>query len=171
GERPGTVALTGIVLALCAIVVVSLAPTGAGARDHANTSTVIGLSLVAGVLFGAFFICFSRTSEDAGLWPVVLSRAASGGLLVASAFLTLGGLAVRSLIRFVTPMGVAETIAGVALLLALQRGPVATASVLASLYPVTTVLLAAGVLRERLSRPQLTGVALALVAVVLVTAS
>ncbi len=171
GERPGTVALTGIVLALCAIVVVSLAPSGAAARDHTNAGAVIGLSLIAGVLFGAFFICFSRTSGDAGLWPVVLSRAASGGILVGFAFVTLGGLAVGSLIRFVTPMGVAETIAGVALLLALQRGPVAIASVFASLCPVTTVLLAAGVLRERLSRPQLTGVVLALVAVVLVSTS
>jgi drug/metabolite transporter (DMT)-like permease len=169
GERPGAVALTGIVLALCAMAVVSLAPAGAEMRDRTNTGAVIGLSLIAGVLFGAFFICFSRTSEDAGLWPVVLSRAASGGILVGFAFVTLGGLAVRSLLRYVTPMGVAETVAGVALLLALQRGPVAIASVLASLYPVTTVLLAAGVLRERLSRPQLTGVLLALVAVVLVS--
>jgi len=171
GERPGTIALTGILLALCAIVVVSLAPPGAKTRDRANTGAVIGLSLIAGVLFGAFFICFSRTSGDAGLWPVVLSRAASGGILGGFAFVTLGGLAVGSLIRFVTPMGVAETIAGVALLLALQRGPVATASVLASLYPVTTVLLAAGVLHERLSRAQLAGVALAFVAVVLVSTS
>ncbi len=168
GERPAAVALVGIGLALCAIAVVSLAPGGEG-RDGANTRTVIALSLSAGVLFGVFFICFSRTSEDAGLWPIVLSRAASAGILVGVALVSLGGLAVGSLIKFVVPMGVSETIAGVALLLALQRGPVAIASVLASLYPVTTVLLAAGVLRERLSRLQLTGVLLALLAVVLVS--
>ncbi len=171
GERPGAVALVGIALALFAIAVVSLAPAGVEARDRANTRAVIGLSLIAGVLFGAFFICFSRTSEDAGLWPIVLSRAASAGILVGVALVILGGLAVGSLARFVVPMGVSETIAGVALLLALQRGPVAIASVLASLYPVTTVLLAAGVLRERLSRLQTTGVLLALVAVVLVSTS
>jgi drug/metabolite transporter (DMT)-like permease len=57
----------------------------------------------------------------------------------------------------------------VTLLLALQRGPVSVAAVLASLYPVTTTFLAAFVLRERLRGPQLAGVALALVAVALIS--
>ena len=62
-----------------------------------------------------------------------------------------------------------EVAAVVPLLLALQRGPVAIASVVASLYPVTTVLLAAFVLRERLSRLQYVGVVCALVSVALVS--
>ena len=53
-----------------------------------------------------------------------------------------------------------EVAAVVPLLIALQRGPVAIASVVASLYPVTTVILAAFVLRERLSRLQYVGVVL-----------
>ena len=71
--------------------------------------------------------------------------------------------------RLIVPIGALEMVATVTLLLALQRGPLAVAAVLASLYPVTTVLLAAGILRERLSRLQLTGVAFALVAAVLVS--
>jgi len=169
GERPSGAALVGIALALSALAVVAVAPGHADAPGGTSTTVVVGMSTAAGVLFGAFFICFSRTSGDAGLWPVVLSRAASAGILATIAVVALGGLAARSLVRYVTPMGVLETVAGVALLLALQRGPLAIASVLASLYPVTTVLLAAGVLRERLSRVQLSGVALALVAVVLVS--
>jgi drug/metabolite transporter (DMT)-like permease len=44
--------------------------------------------------------------------------------------------------------------------LASQRGIVSTVSVLASLYPIVTVALAMLVLRERVSRMQLVGVAL-----------
>ena len=68
-------------------------------------------------------------------------------------------------------IGVLEVGAAVTLLLALQRGPVSVASVLASLYPVTTTFLAALVLRERLRGLQLVGVALALVAVALISSA
>ncbi len=169
GERPGVAALAGIALALAAIVVVSVAPSGAHGHPRESVAVVVALSTVSGVLFGVFFICSSRTSDAAGLWPVTFSRATSAGLLVLAAILTLGRLSLRRLLRIVLPIGALETVAAVALLLALQRGPVAIASVLASLYPVTTVLLAAGVLRERLARLQLGGVLLALVAVVLVS--
>jgi uncharacterized membrane protein len=168
GERPGAAALVGIGLALPAIAIVSVAParpaTGLG-----RLPTVVALSVGAGALFGTFFLCLSRTSDDAGLWPVSLSRAASTLLLVSVAVAVRGGPAVGSLARFVVPIGALEMAATVTLLLALQRGPLAVASVLASLYPVTTVLLAAGILRERLSRLQLSGVALAMLAAALVS--
>ena len=48
---------------------------------------------------------------------------------------------------------------------ALQRGPLGIVSVLSSLYPVVTALIAVAVLRERLSSVQLAGVALAMLAV------
>ena len=41
------------------------------------TPTVIGLALVSGVLFGLFYVAFSRVSDDAGLWPVTIERAAA----------------------------------------------------------------------------------------------
>ena len=75
GERPGGAALVGIALALSALsalAVVAVAPGHADAPGGTSTTVVVGMSTAAGVLFGAFFICFSRTSGDAGLWPVVL---------------------------------------------------------------------------------------------------
>jgi drug/metabolite transporter (DMT)-like permease len=169
GERPGTAALVGIGLALPAIAIMSLAPAHRS-LDSAKAPVVVGLAIASGLLFGAFFVCFSRTGDGAGLWPASVSRATSASLLIVVATVFWGGPVAGTLARYVIPNGALECAATVTLLLALQRGPVAIASVLASMYPVTTILLAAGILRERLTRVQLGGVALAVVAVGLVSA-
>lgn len=164
GERPGLVALAGIALAIVAIALVSVAP-GEGSATRG-----LGLSIAAGVLFGLFFTFLSLPSDDAGLVPVALSRVGSTVALVALALATTRGLGPgRATHRAVVAIAVLEVGAAIFLLLALQRGPVSIAAVLASLYPVTTTLLAATLLRERLSEVQLAGVALALIAVVLVS--
>jgi drug/metabolite transporter (DMT)-like permease len=168
GERPGRAAATGIALAIAAIALVSLG--SAGAAEAAASRGALPLAFAAGILFGLFYVCFSRVHEDAGLWPVAISRVASASVLVALALALTGGLGVgRRAAPWVAVIGVLEVGAAVTLLLALQRGPVSVASVLASLYPVTTTFLAALVLRERLRGLQLAGVALALVAVALIS--
>jgi len=171
GERPGSTALIGLVIALVAVVVVSVAPAEQHADAGAVDRTVIALSLSSGLFFGLFYIAFSRVSEDAGLWPVTLERSAAAAVLILLALaLTEGPIeGVRRLLPYVLTIGALEVAATVPLLLALQRGPVAVASVVASLYPVTTVLLAGFILRERLSRLQYVGVVCALIAVALVS--
>jgi drug/metabolite transporter (DMT)-like permease len=60
-------------------------------------------------------------------------------------------------------------IAGSALfVLAAQAGRLDVAAVLSSLYPVTTVVLAATILRERISRMHLLGIASAVIAIALI---
>lgn len=172
GERPGAAAVAGIGLALVAVTVVSLAPGEAradGARG--DGARVLLLALTAGVSFGAFFVLFAEIDEDAGMWPLPLQRVASTVLLLGLVLATGASLrTARSAARAAVAIAALEVTATVFVLLAVQRGPLAVASVLASLYPVTTVLLAGLVLRERLTRLQLSGVGLALVAVVLVSA-
>jgi drug/metabolite transporter (DMT)-like permease len=168
GERPGRAASTGIALAIAAIALVSLG--SAGPAEAEASRRAVPLAVAAGVLFGLFYVCFARVHEDAGLWPVAISRLASASVLVVLALVVTHGLAVgRRAAPWVAAIGVLEVGAAVTLLLALQRGPVSVASVLASLYPVTTTFLAALVLRERLRGLQLAGVALALVAVALIS--
>jgi drug/metabolite transporter (DMT)-like permease len=165
-------ALVGLVIAFFAVAVVSLAPS----EQHPDTAVVVDrnvilLSLASGLCFGIFYISFSRVSDQAGLWPITFQRLATAIVLgLLALFLTRGPIAgIRRLFPYVLVIAVLEVAAVVPLLLALQRGPVAIASVLASLYPVTTVLLAGVVLRERLSRLQVAGVACALLSVALVS--
>jgi drug/metabolite transporter (DMT)-like permease len=171
GERPGAVALVGIGVALVAVSVISIAPSDPAQAQVAVTPSLIALSMLAGSCFGLFYICFSRISADAGMWPVAIERVAATAVLVVVALaLTRGPLeGMRGVAPFAVGVGALEVAASVPLLLALQRGPVAVAAVLSSLYPVITVLLAGTMLRERMSRHQLAGVACALVAVVLVS--
>jgi drug/metabolite transporter (DMT)-like permease len=168
GERPGEAAVAGIALAIVAIGLVSLGPMGPA--EAAASRDALPLAIAAGVLFGLFYVCFARVHEDAGLWPVAISRLTSATVLVALAIALTGGLSVgRAAAPWVVAIGALEVAAAVTLLLALQRGPISVASVLASLYPVTTTFLAALDLRERLRGLQLAGVALALVAVALIS--
>ena len=94
GERPGPIALIGLGIAFVAVAVVSLAPSeqhpGAAVVDR----TVFALALVSGALFGLFYIAFSRVSEDAGMWPLTIERAASAVVLLALALLLTRGVAV-----------------------------------------------------------------------------
>ncbi len=170
GERPGTAAVAGILLAIAAIGLVSLAPGAPRAGDGGLGA--LPLAFAAGILFGLFYVCFARVHEDAGMWPVAISRVASATVVVALALGVTRGLAVRrAVVPRIALIGALEVGAAVTLLLALQRGPVSVASVLASLYPVTTTFLAALFLRERLRGLQLVGVALALVAVALISSA
>ncbi len=168
GERPSTVATVGIVVALVAVAVVSSTPK----TGHALSSTPVVFSIVAGALFGSFLILLSQVGEDAGMWPLVFSRS-SCTLVLTSLAVGFGASPTRALRPLVRPgvaIGVFEAIGIVGLFLALQRGPVSIASVLLSLYPVTSVLLATILLEERMTRPQVAGVALALTSVALISA-
>ena len=172
GERPGPIAMVGLVIAFirgCGRV--ALSRRSSTPTQPSSTASCSALALVSGVLFGLFYIAFSRVSDDAGLWPVTIERAAASVVLVVAAVVMTRGpvKGLRRMLPAVLLVGLLEVAAVVPLLLALQRGPVAIASVVASLYPVTTVLLAAFVLRERLSRLQYVGVACALISVALVS--
>jgi len=165
GESLGSSTALGIVVALVAIVLV----TRSG-HDNRTDSRALVLAVVAGLGFSIFFIVLSDTHDEAGLWPLVVARAVSIPAVAVTARVAVGSLVPVSgrSRRLAAYTGITEMIANVLLLVALRRGPLAVASVFGSLYPVTTVVLAWAILRERLGRNQIVGVCLAVAALALV---
>jgi drug/metabolite transporter (DMT)-like permease len=166
GERPGGAAVLGMALALVAIVLVSA--EGEGSLRPSDLRGVT-YALGAGLGFGLFFVALSHTGEGSGLWPIVAARAASVTVI--------GTVALLGFVSRTPPVpgsraltaaaGALDAQANVLYLLAVREGLVSVVSVLAALYPVSTIILARIVLHERFHRVQLAGMALALPATML----
>jgi drug/metabolite transporter (DMT)-like permease len=169
GNRIGLWAAAGIALALAAVVLVS-AEGGLSALRAARPAS-LAPALAAGTAFGFFFVLLDRTSEDAGVTPLVAARMASVALVVVLALATRQSLRVtRPALPLVALSGVGDMTANALFLLATQQeGQLAITGVLASLYPVSTVMLAQVLLRERLAGAQVAGLGTAVAAIVLIT--
>ncbi|MGY1745950.1 EamA family transporter [Blastococcus sp. SYSU D00695] len=168
GERVGPWATAGILLALVAIALVS-AEEGLGALRAARPAALLP-ALAAGAAFGLFFALLDQTSADARLTPLVAARAASVLLVLAVAGATRGSVRPpRAALPLVVASGVGDMTANALFLLATQApGQLAVIGVLSALYPVSTVVLAQTLLRERLVGAQAAGLAAAGVAIALI---
>jgi uncharacterized membrane protein len=167
GERPGTAPMVGVLLALPAIWLVSGGDSG---LRHAGRADVIR-GLAAGVAFGVQFSALGQIPREAGLTPLAISQVASVcAIVVAASALSKSWLPRDRFSGLGAVAGVFTGLASVCFQLAVQRGLLTVAGVLASLYPAMTVLLAAIVLRERIHLQQGIGLTLAVAAVALIGA-
>jgi drug/metabolite transporter (DMT)-like permease len=168
GERPALAAIVGMVAGVAAIVLVSA--EGGGSLRPSDLRGVT-LALGAGLGFGFFFVALSYTGDDSGLWPLVGARVVSVS--------TVGFLAILGRFAVTVPTGPPRALtagagtfdaaANVLYLLAIREGLLSVVSVLASLYPASTVVLAWIVLRERFAPLQRVGLLLAVPAAVLMS--
>lgn len=166
GTSVRPLSLAGLGIALLATVVVS---ASGGSEDRAGMPPrAIGLAVLAGVGFTGSFIFFSLAGSDSGLMPLFAARVTSASVLVVAT--VAGGRPLTVSRETVSPTlaaGTLDAAANIAMISAIRIGPLAVASVLGSLYPVVTILLARVVLGERLKAIQRVGVALALAALIL----
>lgn len=173
GERPGMLAVVGILLGIGAIVLVAqqTPPVGDAKESAASSrrSSGVGIALAAGVGVGVFLLVLAQTRPEAGLWPLLSARFVSSALIGVVAVARRTSLRMPSRLGALTiTCGVLDMAANALYLLAVQIGPLSPVVTLSSLYPASTVLLARMVLGERLNAWQTAGVACALIAVVLI---
>jgi len=195
GERPTPLALTGIVLALPAIVGVSASaasgtvagaasgtvasaasaggrpdePAGDPATAAGRPATGVAAGLIAGACFALLFIGLDRAGSGSGLWPVAATQVAELTVALAVAVATrnvrLPGPRPRLLAAITGATGAAGTIL---FFFASHEGFLAVTAVLTSLYPAVTIVLARTVLGERLTVLRLAGLTLAAACVALI---
>ena len=169
GERPTTLALIGIALALPAIVGVSASAAAAEspsdeapAAARARPAKGVTAGLVAGAGFALLFIGLDRAGSGSGLWPVAATQVAelAAALAVAAATRNVRLPAARPrLLAVIT--GAAGASGTILFFFATHRGFLAITAVLTSLYPAVTIVLARTMLGERLTALRLAGLALA----------
>ena len=172
GERPSTLQVAGMAIALAGVILASREPVEEGCRDPPNRAA-IGLALVAAAGFGTFFVGIDQRVGD--------RRGAVGdrrpALLLARAARDrgAGGAADAPARRPEPARRSAWSACSTSAPTASTRSPppkglLSVVSVLGSLYPAVTVVLARFVLAERIARVQEVGVVLALAGVVAISA-
>lgn len=168
GTTLSPITISGICLALVAIVIVSIAPDEQLHEPihEYRPRLALGLAMLSGVGFSGGFIALSFTSAESGLTPIVAARVVSIAVSVVLALRLGRGFPVgRSALRPTIGAGLTDVLANITMLTAIRIGPLAVASVLGSLFPVVVVAFARIFLKERLHIWQKFGVVLAVAAV------
>ena len=164
GERPSTIALAGAGVALAGAVLASAEERRAAARERGQAVILAAIAAGALGLFTYFLGLGSR--EGTALSTLVGARVGSLTLLLVLALALRAPLRLgRAALLPVAAIGLCDVAANALFALASGHGLLALVSVLGSLYPVMTVLLAHVFLGERLTPLQLAGVGVALAGV------
>jgi len=167
---PGPHRLAGFLVAGLAIWLIA-----AGPSEPEALSTIL-LASASGVGFGLYFVALKFAGVTGLIWPMATARMGSIStcLLVLSALHLLGKPTgpvpiSRRMILWILSTALFDTSGNLLFVAATRAGRLDIAAVLASLYPASTILLAAFALRERPTRRQLLGMAVAIPAVLLIT--
>lgn len=170
GDELTTLIGIGLAVTVAGVLLASREEVSELGEGGPNRPAIL-LALGAAVGFGLYFTFADVAADGSVLWLLTLGR------VVALPFIVL--LALRSAAPLLPPaaeraplalVGCADLAATGLYGLATTRGALSVVAVIGSLYPVATVLLARGVLKERISPAQAAGVALALLGVGLVSA-
>ena len=173
GHTPSALALAGCCTAILAVALVS--------RDRSSRGSGIGLAVAAALGFGGFFALLGPAAQGgAEVWAATVARIASLAVAIAVVVRTnaatqqtrprtLKALPGRAL-ALALAAGLLDALASVLFGGGTQHDLPGVVAVLASLYPIATIVLARVVLQERWTRDQRLGSCLAIIGVALIAA-
>jgi drug/metabolite transporter (DMT)-like permease len=171
GDRPVAIQVAGMAIAIVGVV---LASRETAADDEATPSRLPGLvyAVFAAVFLGLLVTFLNEAGKASAPWAAFTLRLVSVPVFAVALVVTKGWRRrpSRRDAGTMVGVGVLDNFANLTFAYAGQTGMLALISVVGSLYPVTTVLLARSVLHERLTRSQWLGVATAFVGVAMIAA-
>lgn len=168
GERPAPVTVAGIVLALLGAVLAS-GPELRGEPHVKARAVLYAAGAALGFGFAMYFLARGAGHSIVATLVGMRMTSVSAFAIAAVATRSLGGIRVRDL-PVLAFLGTADVCANLLLALATTLAMLSVSTVLAALYPVVTVALAAALLHERMRPVQVAGCVAALVGVALIAA-
>ena len=155
----------------CALVGVFLASREPG-RGRPRIAAGVGLALLAAIGFGGYFPPMHAAGRADFWWASLFFRVTSTCVVVAAIAIRRPNVAVATrLVPVLALIGIGDMLGNVLFAAASRGGLVSVTSVLASLYPIVTVVLARVLLAERVARSQEAGIVLTLAGVALIAVS
>jgi drug/metabolite transporter (DMT)-like permease len=166
GDRPSLRQWLGIAAALGGVFLASREP-GRGGRVAAG----VGLALLAAIGFGGYFPPMHAAGNADFWWASLIFRMTSTSVILAAVAIRRPSLAIAPIeVPLLALIGVGDMLGNFLFAAASTSGLVSITSVLASLYPIVTVLLARLVLKEHVARSQEAGIVLTLAGVAFISA-
>ena len=166
GDRPSVPQFAGMACAIVGVGTASLERSTGSRRIAAGA----GLALLAALGFGFYFPAMHAAANSDFLWASLIFRTTALGVVAVAAGVRRPELRLpRRHLAIAAAVGLGDTLGNVLYAASsAERGLVSLTSVLASLYPVVTVLLAARILREHVAPAQRAGIVLTLAGVLLI---
>jgi drug/metabolite transporter (DMT)-like permease len=168
GDRPSGWQLAGIVVAVLGVILAS-GPELQRDGERSAAARPLWLAGIAAIGFGVVFVAIGHGAEHSTLMTLVVMRAVAIVFMLGIARVTSTSLRVgASDLPMLFVVGTFDVGANATFAYASRHGLLSVVSVLSSLYPAMTVVLARAVHTERLAKVQMFGVVGALAGVVLI---